>query len=293
MESARSLHALAYTARNHIVFGEDQYRPRTSVGQRLLAHELAHVQQQNGPADAVRRTVAASSNCPANVHNAPADPLADLQRIDTLAQNMALGSSHVLFLESLTFRDPTFGPSSVFDAYRAWFGTPEPLPSGKWKSRFRTASFATEGEAAAHEMQALSDRFEGLHRWLAGDIRYVCPGTSPSKLPGCGLTACTTQAWSCPGARAFSICPSFWGATSDAGLASLLIHESIHTSLRLRSHPSATVRDRGINSACYQGFVDQLYNTGSSPLPSQCTPLSGGSSGPGPSVPQPGSPPGP
>jgi Domain of unknown function (DUF4157) len=50
--SARSLGAAAYTFGHHIVFGAGRYRPETSRGQRLLAHELTHVlQQRRAPAD--------------------------------------------------------------------------------------------------------------------------------------------------------------------------------------------------------------------------------------------------
>ncbi len=46
-KSAQNMNALAYTIGNDIVFGEGQYRPSTSEGKRLLAHELTHVVQQN------------------------------------------------------------------------------------------------------------------------------------------------------------------------------------------------------------------------------------------------------
>jgi hypothetical protein len=46
-ESARAVDALAYTVGEHIVFGAHQYAPETSVGRYMLAHELAHVGQQN------------------------------------------------------------------------------------------------------------------------------------------------------------------------------------------------------------------------------------------------------
>ena len=39
--------ARAYTVSNNIVFGLGQYNPNTTTGQRLLAHELVHVMQQN------------------------------------------------------------------------------------------------------------------------------------------------------------------------------------------------------------------------------------------------------
>ena len=46
-ESAFAVNALAYTVGQNVVFGKDQYRPDTLNGQRLLAHELTHVVQQN------------------------------------------------------------------------------------------------------------------------------------------------------------------------------------------------------------------------------------------------------
>jgi peptidoglycan hydrolase-like protein with peptidoglycan-binding domain len=46
--SAKALDALAYTAGCHLVFGEGQYQPSTGTGRGILAHELAHVEQQSG-----------------------------------------------------------------------------------------------------------------------------------------------------------------------------------------------------------------------------------------------------
>jgi len=45
-ESAQAVSALAYTAGSHIAFAPNQYTPQTPTGQHLLAHELAHVVQQ-------------------------------------------------------------------------------------------------------------------------------------------------------------------------------------------------------------------------------------------------------
>ncbi len=44
--TAHMLRAKAFTAGRHITFGEQQYRPETSSGRRLIAHELTHVIQQ-------------------------------------------------------------------------------------------------------------------------------------------------------------------------------------------------------------------------------------------------------
>ena len=44
-KSASAINALAYTVGPHVVFGDKQYAPETLKGKQLLAHELAHVVQ--------------------------------------------------------------------------------------------------------------------------------------------------------------------------------------------------------------------------------------------------------
>ncbi|HLY81438.1 MAG TPA: DUF4157 domain-containing protein, partial [Acidimicrobiales bacterium] len=44
--SSKAVGAEAYTAGSHVVFGRGAYAPDSPGGQRLLAHELAHVAQQ-------------------------------------------------------------------------------------------------------------------------------------------------------------------------------------------------------------------------------------------------------
>jgi acyl dehydratase len=53
--SAEALNAAAYTLGQHVVFGRGQYRPDSESGQRLLAHELTHVLQQQLIAPPVTR----------------------------------------------------------------------------------------------------------------------------------------------------------------------------------------------------------------------------------------------
>ena len=51
-ESAKSVHAQAYTVGSNIVFQRDAYDPASPAGQHMLAHELTHVvQQRSGPVD--------------------------------------------------------------------------------------------------------------------------------------------------------------------------------------------------------------------------------------------------
>ena len=54
-ESARSMGASAYTVGHDIVFDSGRYAPATSAGQRLLAHELTHVRQQQSIGPRIQR----------------------------------------------------------------------------------------------------------------------------------------------------------------------------------------------------------------------------------------------
>jgi hypothetical protein len=54
-QSARDVHALAYTVGSHVVFGAGRYAPSSTEGQRLLGHELTHVVQQSQAELRVRR----------------------------------------------------------------------------------------------------------------------------------------------------------------------------------------------------------------------------------------------
>ena len=53
--SAKSIYAKAYNVANHVVFNEGRYQPETDAGKKLLAHELAHVVQQNSEKTLTRK----------------------------------------------------------------------------------------------------------------------------------------------------------------------------------------------------------------------------------------------
>jgi Domain of unknown function (DUF4157) len=53
--SARAIDALAYTVGRDVVFAQGRYAPGSDTGQRLIAHELAHVVQQRGTTPALDR----------------------------------------------------------------------------------------------------------------------------------------------------------------------------------------------------------------------------------------------
>ncbi|MET0576357.1 MAG: DUF4157 domain-containing protein [Mesorhizobium sp.] len=261
-DAATAINARAYTLGSDIAFASGEYAPSSPHGKRLIAHELTHVVQQRSNDNApIRRTVAATTNCPANTAGAPADPVSELQAADAEAQRMSLGASNVLALEALTFQDPTFGPSYVSAAYRRRFGPPPPAPGGRFRNRFDGRIFATEGPAAAAEMLFLSERFKGLNTFLSGNIRYRCPGTSRVTIGGC-FDRCGANdfAWSCTptDGRAIAICQGYW-PLSGPQRAGAIVHESVHMRLNFGGHGSANANQRGRNPECYTSLILDLY----------------------------------
>lgn len=70
MHSAKQLGARAYVSGTDVVFGDGQYQPDSPTGQRLLAHELAHVVQQDKGTDRDGKISAAGSRSEAEAEHA-------------------------------------------------------------------------------------------------------------------------------------------------------------------------------------------------------------------------------
>jgi hypothetical protein len=64
-ESARAVHAQAYTVGKDLVFETGQYVPQTTTGNSLLAHELTHVIQQSHASASRHQLIIAPANDPA------------------------------------------------------------------------------------------------------------------------------------------------------------------------------------------------------------------------------------
>jgi hypothetical protein len=109
-ESAQAVNAQAYTVGNKVVFGSDQYQPGSTVGSRLLAHELAHVVQQSqggkGGQDQIAldepNSVAErqAEQVSRNLHILPSQGGGQLQRVASILQRQDAP-------------DSTTGPSAV------------------------------------------------------------------------------------------------------------------------------------------------------------------------------------
>ena len=61
VKSAQAVNALAYTVGQDVIFGRGEYAPGTIAGQRLLAHELTHVVQQEKPSGLAAKSFALST----------------------------------------------------------------------------------------------------------------------------------------------------------------------------------------------------------------------------------------
>jgi hypothetical protein len=55
--AAQALHSRAFTVGRDVFFNAGEYRPHTTSGRELIAHELTHTVQQAGPGSAVRKKV--------------------------------------------------------------------------------------------------------------------------------------------------------------------------------------------------------------------------------------------
>jgi len=81
-ESARIVNAQAYTVGHNVVFGAGRYSPASAEGQKLLAHELTHVMQQQ------------QAGAPANLEIAsPHDALED--EANSIANNFGVNAARV------------------------------------------------------------------------------------------------------------------------------------------------------------------------------------------------------
>jgi hypothetical protein len=177
---------------------------------------------------------------------------------------MTLGASNVLALEALTFRDPTFGPSYVAAAYRRRFGSPTPNAAGQFRNRFNNRNFPNQGAAEASEMVFLADRFRRQSTFLAGAVRYRCPGAATITAGGCTARCAAHEfAWTCvpTDARTIVICPLFW-TLSGPQQAGAIVHESVHMRLDVKAHASGSLAQRGANPECYTSLILDLYGQG-------------------------------
>ncbi len=254
-QSARDVSALAYTVGSHVVFGADRYVPGTPDGQRLLAHELTHVVQQQAMTGVVARTVdPGSTNCVAGTHGATANPVGQLEWLEAMAASKATLTATSLAGEVMMARIGTRGPGGqTTQAYLARFGMP-PARRGGFRNRITGRDYPTREEALDAEMTSLSLRYERIADFLWNhSIAYRCMDR-PVTYATCS-THCRSGriASACSGVDAIFLCSGFWAR--DPGVRIIaLIHETAHILWSSVGH-AANFR----HAECYASFVGDLF----------------------------------
>jgi hypothetical protein len=274
-KSAQSINALAYTTGNNIVFNNGQYSPESDSGKKLMAHELTHVVQQEGSISRkIQRALGVRTRCTANADSAPADPRTALQAANDRAVLTSLGTSLLLFSESLFIQDATFGASSTFTFYRRRFGDPVAV-GAKFRNRFNNTLHDTLLKAQASELQFLSKRLETISHFLEGNIHFKCTGTTTTTIGSCTHhCGASTVLASCSAGHGseMAICPGFWGVGAPDQQAIGMIHEISHMLFHLGDHDTApfaqSSTERRTEPECYSSLVADIY--GITPFDPSC-----------------------
>lgn len=111
-DSAKAIDAKAYTSGSDIVFDKGQYNPGSQSGQTLLAHELAHVVQQNGsiarkenpkPAETPpsSKTTTPPAKATTGTDTAAADDDANKKAVKEILEQLGFGNYRLAYLRMM------------------------------------------------------------------------------------------------------------------------------------------------------------------------------------------------
>jgi hypothetical protein len=236
-ESARAADALAYTVGHNVVFGAGQYRPATSEGRRLLAHELTHVVQQAGGSSRHARAYVTASVVQRQA--GPAAPGRAAAPAPAYGRSCSPGVANPCQSARCTPAQTSMMPGALGQAMRYVNTAIGALGARGLSSSTRATLrwyFASDSEETATAVRARlqcirgaiadtqsNNRF-GCHP-DEGDLAYVCVHGQP----GAG--------WACKDEKA-TICITDQFPTGARARAEVLIHEHAHRiGLSAGSHP--------------------------------------------------------
>jgi hypothetical protein len=289
-ESARAVNAMAYTVGQDVVFASGQYVPQAGAGRWLLAHELAHVIQQQPAAsgepldlgdpgdrseheadvmaDAIdagmapqspvatglsrlaRKAVPGKVHCTTGQQGAPADPVATLTDAESHAQGLA-GAAAVLA--------EVGSAAATIDIDVTTTGVGQsyqarfglpPAVRGGFMNRLTGNVVKTRNQAISQELELLSNRLQLIADGFDQEIHYKCIDRETAFM-GCTCDCVDADACACGGIGAIFLCPGFWGLGDN--MSTLLIHEAAHM-IWLNVHHSGNYRD----ASCYANFVADI-----------------------------------
>ena len=251
-QSAERINALAYTTGNNIVFNTGQYQPGSEIGQRLLAHELTHVAQQQSavPTNEVQRTTARQVACAAgpftsNGGTVVADPVAFITEAETRASEL-IGAA----IDELVFAQGQIASGSE----PGWPVIGDALGFALTLMGLNPDSRRTWVRSGVGTVNLLVRRLRAIRSTLTGTgIFYHCDPQGNVDMSPCSAGTCrgeTADAFSCAGSFRILLCDSFWSQGSLEERAVMLMHEHAHNF-------ASFIQDSGRegNAECYARFV--------------------------------------
>jgi hypothetical protein len=248
-DSARAVDAHAYTVGRDLVFGAGRYAPGTAAGDRLLAHELAHVVQQRGGAGVrrlQRRVVDDDKHLPCR--GVAGRSAAEM----TVWENDAAAKAEAA---AAALRASPLGEAARAAVWK-WFHLDYNEP--RVRCRF---------------VVALAERFAAIARAIRDDVRvYRCVETGEpegSCNDGDAVAVTVIDLWP----RRMDLCSSFWNLAPDTK-AEALLHEWAHAEYPIRGLDDE--RSFGFDNAeCYAALAFDLAGKPGAADPKVCLPATG------------------
>ena len=241
-KSAESIKALAYTSGNSIVFNEGQYSPGTESGQKLLAHELTHVVQQNSSlkTKAIQRRVI------------------DRNVTTTPGMLAALGLTRQQVIDTITAADADaiVLAQNAEDALTTQLGNAlrgDPVDADTELILNEELGLSFNNTAHHGLIRQQIRRFRTVRETLqSGYLRYFALGIGNISLVGCTVGTCGPNfAFTCPGNRLMVLCQAFWD-TPDEQSATIL-HEPFHIWFHMARHAANALRRA--DASCFESFA--------------------------------------
>ena len=235
-ESAEAVGAAAYTVGRHIVFAPERYAPGSTAGRFLLAHELAHVVQQeksepgplvSAPASAEREADAAAAQIVAGATHAvnlsPTGLNLSRQptgggakpRVDPVIEEARAAA----FIRVLLARDRVggLGPPPPDDLQ-----TGQPMPdTAAWENQQKARRFASLF------FEWPNPNMDQIHDVLGNMLTALSPGLAVTKAaasdPNCGNRSGYVMGHQPP----IVLCPAFFSSSAEERIRTM-VHESAH-----------------------------------------------------------------
>jgi len=240
-ETAKSMNAKAFTVGKDLVFGSEQFLPKTVTGKRLLAHELTHVLQQRSytfPASTgmeIRlQPIACDSRRITGVQDQRRNPVQEVRE----AHDLALEYAQLSLTQVGHVRSGSSVPLFIEWAMERNFDSPN-----------------------ANALRIIRNRYRAIVRWLnrGADRLYRC-----TRGGGCRDDDVFAEVY-CParGSRA-SLCPRFFQVGAVVR-ALTLVHEAAHAvgaCIDVRSTANNYPGSAPFNNAwSYEGFTRMVAVT--------------------------------